>query len=117
VFGFTDQSCYDRCDQYLYDARIYDPLPIPYKQFTLTSHMLCLCDVDDNMITSATVTVSGQNGIGSLAFNSYGNSVVTEDTLDYTTVFTFSNSTAGDFEDLLMVSVMKGVYKVEKVKE
>jgi len=67
--------------------------------------MLCLCDVNDNMITSATVIVSGQNEIGSVTFTSYRFIVVTEDILNNTIVFTFTNRTAGNFIDLLMLSV------------
>ena len=103
VFGFTDdQSCDDSCTPYLYDTTIDGPLPVPYKQFTLTSHMLCLCDVDDNMIMSATVTISGPNEIGNVTFNSYGDIVVDEEVVNET--FAFTNITAGDYVGLLMVS-------------
>ena len=107
VLGFTDQSCDDNCALYLYDTRIDGPLPVPYKQFTLRPHMLCLCDVDDNMIKSATVTVSGQNEIGSVTFNSYGYIVVSEEIVNEAKVLlTLTNITAGDHVHLLMVSVM-----------
>ena len=107
MFGFTDdQFCGDSCTPYLYDTTIDGPLPVPYKKFTLTPHMLCLCDVDDNMIISATVTVSGFNEIGNVSFNRHGDIVVDEETVNNTVIFTFTDKTAEDFGDLLMVSVM-----------